>query len=617
MHLQVRLHNRFGLARNLLARQPNTYSALAALRGANAQPTSISPCMSSVLNVALFTDSSNVKHPVAQLARWIDDQAHMTCTLIVVQPTQARTSSASASVQRTKRQPVRALLWKLMLAIERTRVRRSNFKEQLGRLVCLDHEPPSGGIFRFKSVEGETKTALAQRVRSGLGHSAPHLIVQLGMALPVRELADCAQQGVLELVRGSGHLIGDGSSGFWEVLTQSAKTVFAVKHVPPSGAPMVTVAHGYLATQTAFLMNQFALVVQLQQVLRELLLHRLRYGDFSRKFLDVVVEPVRRSRPTASQLMLYGMAVARRAVRLRVRVMLQSKQKWQVHYKREDWSTLTLDGGHAIPNPPGVYFADPFLRQTPDGLFCFVEEFRESSQRGVISALRLDVEGPVYLGHVLDEPFHLSFPFMFEFDGELFMCPETNEAHQIRLYKCKAFPLQWELHSVAMDNVCAVDTLIFAEHDKWWMLTGIVPQGDTNRYPEMHLFCADDPICGEWLPHVCNPIKVDPEFARNAGLLSRDGKLFRVSQVCGFSAYGESINVCEIKKLSLLSYDEVLTARINANSKPGNTGLHHIDHAGGVTVWDEKEWSQVFSPRVAHDKKPKYDQGCALLHRST
>lgn len=577
--------------------------------------------MSSVLNVALFIDSSDVSHPVAQLARWIDAQAQMACTLIVVESARARANTKTktqtqvtetgASGLRTKRQPWRALVWRLMLVIERSRVRRSNFQEQLGRPVNLDQAPPSGGVFRFKRVEGESKTALAQRVRLGLGSRLPHLIVLLGTALPARELADCAAQGALQLLHGSGDQIGDSSSGFWEVLTQSAKTVFAVKHVPPGGACVLTLAHGYLSTQTAFLMNQFALVAQLQQVLKQLLLHRLSHGDFSRKSSDVVVEPVRRSPPTAAQLLAYGVAVAQRAMLLRARVMLRSKEKWQVHYKRQDWTTLTLDHSHVIPNPPGAYFADPFLRQTPEGLFCLVEEFRESSQRGVISALRLDPEGPVYLGRALDEPFHLSFPYTFEFAGELYMCPETSEARQIRLYKSKAFPLQWELHSVAMHNVSAVDTLIFAAQDKWWMLTGLHPEGDANRFPEMHLFCAEDPLCGQWVPHVGNPIKIDPEFARNAGLLSRDGKLYRVSQVCGFSAYGESINICEIKELSLQSYDEILTARINASFKLGNTGLHHIDHAGGVTVWDEKKLSSAFSPIFAKNKEPKCNRDAA------
>ena len=33
----------------------------------------------------------------------------------------------------------------------------------------------------------------------------------------------------------------------------------------------------------------------------------------------------------------------------------------------------------------------------------------------------------------LHEPFHLSFPYLFEHDGALFMCPETSENRDIRI----------------------------------------------------------------------------------------------------------------------------------------------------------------------------------------
>jgi hypothetical protein len=302
------------------------------------------------------------------------------------------------------------------------------------------------------------------------------------------------------------------------------------------------------------------------------------------------VQPVRRDRPSAVQLVAYGAAVAKRSVMLRLRTLIGVHEKWQVHYKRQDWSQLSLVHAHAIPNPAGGYFADPFLRTTPEGQFCFVEEFRDRSQRGVISVLRLDDKGPVYLGRVLDEPFHLSFPYMFEYGGELFMCPETHEAHQIRLYKCKSFPMQWELHSVAMENVAAVDSLIFPAHGKWWMLTGLLPQADVNRFPELNLFSAPDPLSGQWQAHAQNPLKVDPEFARNGGLLRLGEKLFRVSQAFAFSAYGASVNISEIKDLTADVYNELLAARVNADFKPGVSGLHHIDSADGLTVWDEKRW---------------------------
>jgi hypothetical protein len=216
-----------------------------------------------------------------------------------------------------------------------------------------------------------------------------------------------------------------------------------------------------------------------------------------------------------------------------------------------------------------------------------------ATQRGHISALHLDDAGkadPLYLGPVLAEPFHLSFPYLFEYDGDLYMCPESQEAGQIRLYKCTGFPLHWELHSLAMANVAAMDTLIFPQGEYWCLLTGILPEGDVNRFPELHLFTATNPLCGQWVPHAANPIKSDPEFARNAGLLHKDGKRFRVSQVSDFAVYGTSINICEMRGVGEQGLSESLTTRMHARFKPGNIGLHHMHHVSGTTVWDERRW---------------------------
>ena len=62
---------------------------------------------------------------------------------------------------------------------------------------------------------------------------------------------------------------------------------------------------------------------------------------------------------------------------------------------------------------------------------------------------------------MLEENFHLSYPFLFHHEKELYMCPETHEAKDIRLYKCVDFPLKWKFAKTLIKNVSAVDTNIF------------------------------------------------------------------------------------------------------------------------------------------------------------
>jgi hypothetical protein len=552
-------------------------------------------CMSPPLHIAVLVRHSSVMRPVAELVRWIQAQANMRCSVIVVPPAplHAQAGSSTAFTPATTWSPLRDGLWRLMLMIERARVRRSAFGWQLDAPAALSTLLPAGAMHHFAWQPGESCRSLGLRVRADLRDQLPDLVLHCGGNLPSCDFAVCGTQGLLEFVLGSSHAMADGTFGFWEVLNKSDKTAFAVRHIQSATHKARTMTRGFLPTQTAFLMNQASLLAQLQDSIKPVLNGFANASGSAPVSCDAVVEPIHRDKPTAKQLITYGLSVAKRAITLRMRTLVGVDERWQIHYKRQDWSELNLNSAHVVPNPPGGYFADPFLRATPQGLFCFVEEFLDSSQRGVISVLRLDAKGPVYLGRVLDEPFHLSFPYMFEFGGELYMCPETHQAKQIRLYKCKSFPLQWELHSLVMDHMAAVDSMIFPANGRWWMMAGVLPMGDVNRYPEMHLFSAPDPVSGQWQAHAHNPLKIDPEFARNGGLLRQGEKLFRVAQARAFSAYGASVNISEITQLTTERFEEELTVRLNANSKPGVSGLHHIDTAGGVTVWDEKHWQSV------------------------
>jgi hypothetical protein len=571
--------------------------------------------MSNPIHIAVLLDSASVPPAVAELVAWIGAQPQLSCSAIVVLGAPELRPALGPRQLAGGLKPLRGLLWSLMMVIERARVRRSSLKSLFDAPVSLDAQPPAGGVYKFKAQANETLSGLAQRVREALAPQQPDFIVSCIGGTRSLVFASCAKQGLLELVHGSSQSSGDGSSGFWEVLNQNDKTAFAIRHVLPCGLQVKTLMHGYLPTQTSFLMNQATLVVQLHETLRRLLGRLAAGGDVRQMSLETVVEPVRRDKPSATQLISYGATVARRAITLRMRSLVGLQERWQVHYKQQDWTRLNLADANAIPNPPGGYFADPFLHAAAEGVFCFVEEFRESSQRGVISVLRLDANGPVYLGRVLDEAFHLSFPYIFEYAGELYMCPETHEARQIRLYKCKSFPLQWEMHSVAIPDLAAVDSMIFPAHGKWWMLAGVLPQGDVRRFPEMHLFSAPDPVSGQWQAHPQNPLKIDPEFARNGGLLRKGEKTYRVSQALAFSAYGASANISEIHTLTDSSYNELLIARVNAGIKPGVTGLHHIDSIDGLTVWDEKRLHSIHEGRRSLNRWCQWGLRRAVPHK--
>jgi hypothetical protein len=86
--------------------------------------------------------------------------------------------------------------------------------------------------------------------------------------------------------------------------------------------------------------------------------------------------------------------------------------------------------------------------------FCRAVSLRK--EPGCIAVVTANPNGTVYAPQrVLEEPHHLSYPFVFEQDGQIWMIPESGAARNVSLYRAVEFPHRWtrELgHSRKMDT---------------------------------------------------------------------------------------------------------------------------------------------------------------------
>jgi hypothetical protein len=173
---------------------------------------------------------------------------------------------------------------------------------------------------------------------------------------------------------------------------------------------------------------------------------------------------------------------------------------------------------------------------------------------------------------------------VFDWQGELYMLPETRCNHTIELYHCKSFPGSWELSAVLMDNVDAVDSTLFEQNGHWWMFAAGF--GDTaERFRQLSIFFSDSPF-GPWQPHACNPVVVDLGSARPAGrLFMHHGQLIRPGQDCRLR-YGHSIVWNRVDILSPTEYHETCIGRLKPRLLNGWTAAHTFNQAGGWQIVD-------------------------------
>jgi hypothetical protein len=241
-----------------------------------------------------------------------------------------------------------------------------------------------------------------------------------------------------------------------------------------------------------------------------------------------------------------------------------------------------------IQPPAEVFWADPFLWSQGDRLFLFFEELPFATRRGHISVIELDGElrprGPAR--PVLEGSEHLSYPFLLEHRGELYMLPEMQQSGRLDLFRCVDFPLRWERVRTLIQGLRIADATLHQHEGRWWMFCSAKRRG--QRINETLLaFHADSPMSDHWTPHPHNPLVRDFSRARPAGRLLRDeqGRLLRPAQDC-VRRYGHGLCLNEILTLSPERYAERPIWRMNGEQAGGWRAMHHIDWHRGVLVMD-------------------------------
>ncbi|WHY90977.1 hypothetical protein QNK12_25600 [Neobacillus cucumis] len=246
-------------------------------------------------------------------------------------------------------------------------------------------------------------------------------------------------------------------------------------------------------------------------------------------------------------------------------------EQWFLAYKKRDCKKKD----YTIIKPPiDRFYADPFIFKKDNRTFVFFEEFIYSKGKGDISVLEIDPETNISSAPVtvLEKSYHLSYPFVFEWEDEIYMIPETSGNRTIELYKATKFPNDWELVKVLVDDINAVDATIIHYNNKFWMFANVFINGSSSL-DELYIFYSDN-LFGDWKPHQMNPVISNASTARPAGnIFFQDGKLIRPSQDCSFS-YGYSVKFNEILELTENTYCEKHIFELDPNWLKHNKGTH-------------------------------------------
>jgi len=456
-----------------------------------------------------------------------------------------------------------------------------NVKELWKQPPVVEAAPKfDGSYFRFTATDEERLKTLDLDVL---------LLFWSGLASP--EVSRLARYGVWFFLDHERLFTGLAPPGFWEVLNAQPVMVQCLKARLAESEMAVTLHQhfGPIHARSIRLSRNNMLWKSVQFVSRKLdELHRSGSIDAIAKKkecrADVVI-----GEGTGSNVTVMKSATAHVSRFVRDRFIgLQYFDQWAIAYKYSS-CTDCVDRAFAdytwlIP-PKDRFWADPFPVHTKEQDFLFFEECLNSESRGHLCVAAIDKSGLKEDPRViLSRGYHLSYPFVFSWEGERYLIPESREANRIDVYRFDSFPYNVSYYKTIMDNVDAVDATLFERDGRWWMFVGIAQPG-TQNVDELFLFSADNPF-GPWVSHPKNPIKSDVRAARPAGMVSmRQGKYYRPAQDCSQS-YGYAIRLQEIKVLSETDYAEEEVMTICPDWSSDLLGTHTLNAAGSLSVID-------------------------------
>jgi hypothetical protein len=560
--------------------------------------TNLADSRHTVLRVGILVNSLTLPRWVAKII--FDIQASSFAQIVLI----AKNSGSSVSPKRSFRERLKTY-WSHSLF---ERYRNWDRKRHKGALDAFEQTDLSG-------VLKDIPTISVQPIQKGfVDRFSPDdvarirdadldVLFRFGFRIIRGEVLSCANYGVWSFHHGDNREYRGAPPGFWEMYEGNpvVGSILQILTESLDGGRVIYRSHSATDFRSLYLtLNplywktaQFAI-----RRLRDLHRYGWEYLQSLEEFNETGGYQKAIYRTPAAHIMVRFLA--RLAMRkglgfLRSR-FFEERTEWFIAFRARQGAVTVLNDRSkfkAVIPPRGRFYADPFLIEYGGKTYVFVEDFDFRAGRAAISY------GEFGDSHELTNPmtalkrdYHLSYPFVFEHGGRIYMLPETRERGTIELYCASHFPDQWRLVKILAKDVLAVDPTVFRYENKFWLFVNIAVPG-ASTHDELHLFYSDCPE-GEWVPHPKNPIVSDVRRSRPAGaLFFQDGKLIRPSQDCSLR-YGYAMKMNHVHLLSETEYCERQIQSIGPEWFRGSVCTHTYNRTEHFEVLDGMRIQRVF-----------------------
>jgi len=222
-----------------------------------------------------------------------------------------------------------------------------------------------------------------------------------------------------------------------------------------------------------------------------------------------------------------------------------------------------------------VTIADPFLFVKNETLYLFFEEQMSYNGKGVIRMSStynlINWTEPIT---VLEEDYHISFPFVIKDGNDVYMIPETCRDSSIKLYKGNNKLTEWTYIKTLIEGKNYVDSSVIF-HNGLYFLFAPIQLPDDSYLLTLHF---SNSLLGNWNEHPASPIASGIDVGRNGGtVFTSQEVLYRPVQIASV-IYGGNLSIYRIEKLTDKEYEETpISENIIEPKSWWTIGGHHFN----------------------------------------
>lgn len=482
-----------------------------------------------------------------------------------------------------------AFLYRVSQAMDRKLFRT---KENIFSVVDVSHLKNNYECFYINGIEKKFSYRFYEDDVNRIKNLNLDLLIRFGFGILRGDILNAAKNGVWSLHHGDNRINRGGPPAFWEVVNKESVTGITLQKLSEDLDGGKVIKRSFIKTNlTSFNRNRtetFRAGIELFQLALKELSENTLEPLYEKMGLNLYSYPLYKDPGNAQSASILINFWSRRLKELYYEKLTP---QWYLLYKFdiENLIEKSIFRYKKLIPPKGYDWADPFIIKQQENYYLFFEEIEIKSGKGHISYLQFDNTGRLISEtskKILEEPYHLSYPFILEDDSNFYMLPESANSDELWLYKCISFPDKWQKEVKIFDQKKIYDASVYF-HEGLWYLFGtesITSGGSRDQY--LHIYYSKDLVSDTWTPHPANPVTMDVRGARPAGkIFNHKDKILRPAQI-GAPKYGYGIQFKEIIHLSPTEFTEIEFDKITPKWVSDLLATHTFNSCKGFTVLD-------------------------------